>query len=876
MRNFLTKSTIILLGVVLLLGGALPVFAQLVLSSSNDQAHTGPGTSTLTTNPSSTSGVSHAFDDAAQASAIESTKGPRGSISNQDFYDPGTNGEPPVNTANSIEDPDDNVALRGLGTMCSANILAYGLSAGALAGLNATDLGLVGATAGTVAPGTEATILGTGGTTGIGNVAALVEGGAGSVLDAGLTVAATAAKFAFGKAMYFTCAPIAIYWLAYTPASFLLSLAVRLFDFSISLSMDNGYLTMPFIQDMWTTIRDLSNMLFIFVLVYTGIRTMLGAEGDWKRSVFKVIIIALLLNFSLFFAQVAIDAGNTFGTWVYSSMGADPTGAGQTRNLHGAFVKSFKLGNFVPSDQGLNTNFWSGFGVVNSIFLFLLVAILNIVAAWVFLQIAFIFIGRLLAFWTLMILAPAAFVANTLPKFEGYFSEWLNTLVKQASLAPLFMIMLYIIMKIMGPVQQLMKSTPAADDMSLAGTIVMPLLGAITVLFALTKAKDFAVDWAGAFGEIGKKIGGTVMGLAGNTALGGAGFVGRRVVGGGADALLKTGALQKVASSQSKLLQYSGITSLAGGSVAAADKARTGSWDARNSSLMNNQYVKSGLKEARVDFGKAGGRGGYMQEEKDNIKEAKDKGKLLGVTDKEKGDKEQEIRVDVEKELQKAMSKNLESEEKLRDADKKLLEAREKTIEAEKSLLKKEKEVEELKEKNSREAPELARRLKEALDKGDQETMEEISGFLRVRHDDMMKGNQNLGELRGNFESARKKEAVFGVNKETLLKESTLTREKLEKLRSPKAVENRIKEWVNSENLRRQVIAAGATASRHFIVSRSSRIKFIRQAIKDKTSQEKDKETVDKAMEILAQQAEKKKREEEASQGTASSGDKGN
>src|SRR4051812_35738977 len=59
----------------------------------------------------------------------------------------------------------------------------------------------------------------------------------------------------------------------------------------------------------WTAVRDVANMLFIFALLYTAIMTIFG-KGDYKRTILNLIIAALLINFSLFFTKVIIDAAN--------------------------------------------------------------------------------------------------------------------------------------------------------------------------------------------------------------------------------------------------------------------------------------------------------------------------------------------------------------------------------------------------------------------------------------------------------------------------------------------------------------------------------------------------------------------------------------
>src|SRR3989338_1037620 len=65
--------------------------------------------------------------------------------------------------------------------------------------------------------------------------------------------------------------PQLIYYLVYVPAVGLLSLSGYVFDFVLSLSIDHKFIQQDFVNELWTIIRDFSNMIFIFILLYTGI-----------------------------------------------------------------------------------------------------------------------------------------------------------------------------------------------------------------------------------------------------------------------------------------------------------------------------------------------------------------------------------------------------------------------------------------------------------------------------------------------------------------------------------------------------------------------------------------------------------------------------
>ncbi len=412
--------------------------------------------------------------------------------------------------------------------------------------------------------------------------------------------------------IYFT------YYLVYKPAAILLTVAGLIFDFALSLSIDKTFINQGFVASSWTVIRDFSNMAFIFILLYTGISTMLGM-GNWRKTVIQVVIIALLINFSLFFTKIVIDAGNILAVGIYSSMGQVPA-AGQSGNLSAALVSSIQPQNFITTAAGV--------GAVNSIMIFVVAAIVNIAVAYALFSVALIFVGRILAFWFLMIISPFAFISTALPK-GNKFGWWLDMLLAQAFVAPIFLFALYLILQIInsGVLSTITSSATGAGGFTNA--IIIPVLIATILVVAILKAKDLAKGMAGEFGQLGAKLGGAVMGVAGGAVLGGAAVAGRKVVGGAAQRLADKGAFQDMAAGDSKVGRFVGRMGVLG-----TEKARTGTFDARGVGL-----VQKGIKQTGVNMGAvgAGAKGGYAgmakRQETADLKRAE----LFTVSEGEKG-----------------------------------------------------------------------------------------------------------------------------------------------------------------------------------------------------------------------------------------------
>jgi hypothetical protein len=121
----------------------------------------------------------------------------------------------------------------------------------------------------------------------------------------------------------------------YTFSHFLVGLVGGLFDFFVGFSLSSNmydYDTVTFIGDGWRIVRDLSNIFFIFILLYAAIGLILKLHHfDAKGIIAKVIIIGLLVNFSLFFTRIVIDASNVLARVFYNEINIQ-TGAAVVGN----------------------------------------------------------------------------------------------------------------------------------------------------------------------------------------------------------------------------------------------------------------------------------------------------------------------------------------------------------------------------------------------------------------------------------------------------------------------------------------------------------------------------------------------------------------
>ena len=226
----------------------------------------------------------------------------------------------------------------------------------------------------------------------------------------------------------------------------------------------------PIVERGWNITRDLVNMFFVLVLLVIALATILRIETyGMKQILWKLIVAALLINFSLVFCGVIIDfAGvltdffiddsKTFFEDIAKNMQLleiQKTSAEESwqrctnqdsTNCAGSFttqqackdsIKKLWIQDHTCSKiEGVDwanmkgDRFWE---VIGSLILSILFAI---VAVFVFGALAFLLLIRVLAIWFLLILAPIAWFFWILPATKEHFTKWWSAFIKWVFFAP--------------------------------------------------------------------------------------------------------------------------------------------------------------------------------------------------------------------------------------------------------------------------------------------------------------------------------------------------------------------------------------------------------------------------------------------------------
>ncbi|MFA6297168.1 MAG: hypothetical protein WC629_01260 [Candidatus Paceibacterota bacterium] len=408
-------------------------------------------------------------------------------------------------------------------------------------------------------------------------------------------------------------------------SSWVLWAAGLIFQFTLGYSLDMKKFidSLDIITVGWKIFRDIANICFIFILLAIAIGTILRIDSyNVKKTLATVVIAALLLNFSLFFTKVVIDASNILALQFYSqivvngkALSINPvTNAANwaDNGLSSAMMKALGIesiysdpNNTSGDNSLLKKTETQGVTVANIIIIGFMGSVLILAAAFVFFAGAILFVIRTVVLIFLMILSPLAFMCLALPSLKKHFSTWQGRLMNEAIFAPAYMIMIWIVFKALGTNHKTIDGktmnfasfiTGSSDAV---GTIYTFIVLIAFMLGSLLVAKHFGASG----GDFARNV-------AGKASFGAAGWMGRQTLGRAFNKASNSEMMQSWKNSGGL-----GIKSRVAGFV---DSRAKGTYDFRNTGIGKETASRVG------GLGTAGGVGGFQKASEDQKKRSTD------------------------------------------------------------------------------------------------------------------------------------------------------------------------------------------------------------------------------------------------------------
>lgn len=220
----------------------------------------------------------------------------------------------------------------------------------------------------------------------------------------------------------------------------LLLIAMFVLEFTAQITLDGKMYgdASGFVTSAWAVTRDVANMFFIFILLFIAIATILRLPNYGAQALLpRLIIVALLINFSLPLARIVIDVTNLLAVEFINASGSFQQILGQA--LRPQDIVSVGILN--------GSGFWNVMGQI--IITGIMGSVLALVAALIiFISAMFLFV-RYVALVLILILSPLAFALNILPQTQDLYKKWQKELFNYAFFAPLYFFFIWLTMRVL-------------------------------------------------------------------------------------------------------------------------------------------------------------------------------------------------------------------------------------------------------------------------------------------------------------------------------------------------------------------------------------------------------------------------------------------
>lgn len=318
---------------------------------------------------------------------------------------------------------------------------------------------------------------------------------------------------------------------------------------NVTLNMSHLVNETEAISATWRVIRDFASIFFIFMLLYASISLIIGRDNfRIKELIPKIILVGILINFSLFFTKVVIDASNVAALGFYNAIA--PAGDTTVTDLSGGLG----LGLYAK-EGGISNVFMQALGVVTiynpgaiskakedftdkSIPALYFGSVIMIIAAGSFLAVSLMLLVRIVILMLLMAFSPLYFLGWVLPNTQGWASKWTSTLIGQAVFPVVYLALVYVSLKILGSfrfLNEIQKGGKSAfSEAFIAGDNIAIIFNYMVVIILLWMALGVAAKLMGESGKYSNYLIGQMKKLgmgAVNGAKGGVMWAGRNTAG---------------------------------------------------------------------------------------------------------------------------------------------------------------------------------------------------------------------------------------------------------------------------------------------------------------------------------------------------------
>lgn len=351
------------------------------------------------------------------------------------------------------------------------------------------------------------------------------------------------------------CIAVLSYFILYL-SSWVLYVSAVLFDYTLqyTLSMSDIVNSFSAIQYGWEVFRNLINLFFILILVFISISTILQVDSyGYKKLLGKLVIAAILINFSMFFTKVIIDVSNITALVFYKQImvdsdnrvkvtpkiegsvagdvltsastaaanygknnlsmgimdalglqtvwgvakvtgGSASMGATSTMSVNPAVNSgnNVAIAGGAGNNKALNPWTMTLVGLGGSVFVLIL--------SFIFLAATGMFLLRTVVLIMLLVTSPVAFASSILPQTSSLSSRWWKRLNSAVLFAPVYMLLMFVTLKMVWG-----RGDQITDLLSILSNSSSSSMNSIFFFFLLCAMLVMCLTAAASIGAVGSK-----------------------------------------------------------------------------------------------------------------------------------------------------------------------------------------------------------------------------------------------------------------------------------------------------------------------------------------------------------------------------------
>src|SRR3989344_2529742 len=195
-----------------------------------------------------------------------------------------------------------------------------------------------------------------------------------------------------------------------------------------------GFVNNDFVRIGWAVVRDISNWFFVVFFLISAVATILNFDRYHARRVLpRLLIMAILVNFSLFITGFVVNAANLL-MYLFVSNGVGQFGdiglilSNAMRSVEARFSGDALAGSqFVADDPQARM----GLASLQLAFSVGSIAMAGL-TTFIFFFLGLLLITRVVYLWVSIILSPLAFVMSSFDKTQTFFQKWSQRFINQS------------------------------------------------------------------------------------------------------------------------------------------------------------------------------------------------------------------------------------------------------------------------------------------------------------------------------------------------------------------------------------------------------------------------------------------------------------